>query len=128
MHEVVRTAPRVDREVAGPAVTFAIKDEIDTLTREPEWLSGDRNAVTVVKTPNLSVVLAVIKKGARLCGHEVDGPITIQVLSGAVKSGLAVDPKTLRAGTVIALDKAVPHEIEALENSELMLTIVREVK
>jgi quercetin dioxygenase-like cupin family protein len=50
------------------------------------------------------------------------------VLSGAVRFGLAVDSKTLRADTVIALDKAVPHEIEALENSELMLTIVREVK
>jgi quercetin dioxygenase-like cupin family protein len=128
MNEVVRTAPRADREVAGPAVTFTISDEMDMLTREPEWLSGDRNAVTVLKTPNLSVVLTVIKKGAKLCGHEVDGPITIQVLSGAVRFGLAADSKTLRDGTVIALDKAVPHEIEALENSGLMLTIVREVK
>jgi quercetin dioxygenase-like cupin family protein len=128
MNEVVRTAPRADRELAGPTVTFTINDEMDMLTREPEWLSGDRNAVTVVKTPNLSIVLIVIKKGARLCGHEVEGPITIQVLSGAVRFGLGVDSKILRAGTVIALEKAVPHEIEAFESSELMLTIVREVK
>ena len=97
------------------------------LAREPEWLSGDRNAVTVVKTANLSVVLTVIKKGAKLCGHEVDGPITIQVLSGAVRFGLGMEAKTLRAGTIIALDRAIPHEIEALENSALILTIVREV-
>ena len=128
MNEVVRTALRADRELAGPAVTFTISDEMDMLTREPEWLSSDRNAVTVVKTPNLSVVLAVIRIGARLCGHDVDGPITIQVLSGAVRFGLAADSKTLRAGTVIALDKAFPHEIEALENTGLMLRIVREVK
>jgi quercetin dioxygenase-like cupin family protein len=50
------------------------------------------------------------------------------VLSGAVRFGLAADSKTLRAGAVIALDKAVPHEIEALDNTGLMLTIVREVK
>ena len=128
MLEIVRTAPRADRKLAGPAVTFTIKDEIDMLTREPEWLSSGKNAVTVVKTSNLSVVLSVLKKGATLCGHEVDGPITMQVLSGTVRFGLAVESKTLRAGTVIALDKDIPHEIEALENSELMLTIVREMK
>ena len=128
MNEVVRTAPRADRELAGPAVTFKINDEIDMLTREPEWLSGDRNAVTVVKTPNLGVVLTAVKKGAKLCGHEVDGPITIQVLSGAVRFGLGVEAKTLRDGTVIALDRAIPHVIEALENSALILTSVREVK
>lgn len=128
MHEVVRAAPRADREIAGPTIIFTINDEIEMLKREPEWLSGDRNAVTVVKTPNLSVVVTVIRKGAKLCGHEVGGPITLQVLSGAVALGLAVERKTLRAGTVIALDKAIPHEIEALEYSELMLTIVREVK
>jgi quercetin dioxygenase-like cupin family protein len=128
MLEVVRTAPREDRELTGPAVTFTIKDEIDILTREPEWFSSGKNAVTVVKTSNLSVVLSVLKKGATLCGHEVDGPITMQVLSGTVRFGLAVEAKTLSAGTVIALDKAIPHEIEALEDSEVMLTIVREVK
>ena len=128
MNEVVRTAPRADRELAGPAVTFIIRDEMDMLTREPEWLSGDRNAVTVVKTPNLGVVLTAVKKGAKLCGHEVDGPITIQVLSGAVRFGLGVEAKTLRDGTVIVLDRAIPHVIEALENSALILTIVREVK
>ena len=127
MREVVRTA-RANRELAGPAVTFKINDEIDMLTREPEWLFGDRNAVTVVKTPNLGVVLTAVKKGAKLCGHEVDGPITIQVLSGAVRFGLGVEAKTLRDGTVIVLDRAIPHVIEALENSALILTIVREVK
>jgi quercetin dioxygenase-like cupin family protein len=90
-------------------------------------VSGDRNAVTVVKTHNLSIVLVAVRKGSKLCGHEVEGPITVHVLSRAIKFG-PDEAKILAAGTVLALEKAIPHEIEALEDSELMLTIVKEVK
>ena len=128
MSDAVRTAAREDRDVSGAAVTFAIVDEIKRLRQEPEWISGDRNSVTVVKTSNLSVVLTAIKKGAKLCGHQVEGPITVQVVSGTIQFSVAGELRTLGAGTVIALDNDVPHDIEALDDSEFMLTIVRDVK
>ena len=128
MADAIRTVPRKDRVLCGPAITFAIAEEINLLKQEPEWVSGTRNSVTVVKTSNLSIVLTAIKKGATLCGHEVDGPITLQVLSGAVQFGVAGEPRTLAAGTLIALEEAIPHDIQALEDSELLLTIVREIK
>src|SRR5665213_1218430 len=104
MPETIRTAPREDRVLSGPAITFAIVEEMNSLRQEPEWVSGKRNSVTVVKTSNLSVVLTAIKKGATLCGHEVDGPITVQVLSGAIQFGVIGESRNLAAGTVIALD------------------------
>lgn len=128
MANAIRTAPREDRILSGPAILFAITDEINLLRREPEWISGKRNSVTVVKTANLSIVLTAIKKGATLCGHQVDGPITLQVVSGAIQFGIAGKPRRLAAGTVIALDNAIPHDIEALEDSDLLLTIVKEVQ
>ena len=128
MTDQVRTAAREDRIVSAPAVTFSIAEELKRLREEPEWISGTRNSVTVVKTANLSVVLTAVKKGATLCGHEVDGPISLQVLSGAIQFGVAGEPRTLAAGTVIALDTAVPHDIKALEDSTFLLTIVRDVQ
>ena len=128
MATAVRTTPRQDRVLSGPAVTFSIAGEIRRLRQEPEWISGIRNSVTVVKTANLSIVLTAVKKSAAICGHEVDGPITLQVISGAVKFGVADKPVTLNAGDVIALDKAIPHDIQAIEDSELMLTIVKEIQ
>jgi len=101
---------------------------MNLVRREPEWVSGKRNSVTFVKTSNLSVVLAAIKKGATLCGHEVDGSITMQVLSGTIKAGVSGEPRRLAAGTVIALDKGIPHDIQALQDSELLLTLVKDVK
>jgi quercetin dioxygenase-like cupin family protein len=128
MPEAVRTAPREDRVLAGPAITFSINDEIKRLKQEPEWLSGSRNSVTLVKTSNLSIVLTALRKNATLCGHEVDGPITLQVLSGAIVFGVSANPSTLKAGAVIALDKAIPHDVQAVEDSELLLTIVKDVR
>ncbi len=128
MADAIRTAPREDRVLSGPAIEFAIAEEINLLKQEPEWISGIRNSVTVVKTSNLSIVVTAVKKGATLCGHEVDGPITLQVISGAVRFGVAGKARTLVSGTLIAVDKAIPHDIQALEDSELLLTIVREIK
>ena len=128
MSETIRTAPREDRVLSGPVITFAIVEEINLLRQEREWVSGKRNSVTVVKTSNLSVVLTAIKKGATLCGHEVDGPIMVQVLSGAIQFGVSGEPRRLAAGTVIALDKGIPHDIRALQDSELLLTLVKDVK
>ena len=68
------------------------------------------------------------QEGATLCGHEVDGPITVQVLSGAIQFGVLGESRNLAAGTVIALDKGIPHDIQALQDSELLLTIAKEVK
>jgi quercetin dioxygenase-like cupin family protein len=128
MPDAIRTAPRDGRTVSGPAITFSIAEEIGLLRGEPEWIAGTRNAVTVVKTDNLSIVLIALKKDANLCGHQVDGPITLQVISGVVRFGVAGEPQTLSAGTVLALDKSIAHDIQALEDSELLLTIVKDVK
>lgn len=126
MSSAIRTAPREDRILSAPTITFSIAEEIRRLRQEPEWVSGSRNSVTVVNTDNLSIVLTVIKKGGSLSSNEVDGPYTLQVISGAVKFGVPGKPLTLPAGTVIALDKAIPPDIQALEDSELLLTIVKE--
>jgi quercetin dioxygenase-like cupin family protein len=128
MPDTIRTAPREGRTLSGPAITFSIAEEIGLLRQEPEWIAGTRNAVTVVKTSNLSLVLISLRKEANLCGHQVDGPITLQVISGAVRFGVAGQPQILATGTVLALEKSVVHDIQAVDDSELLLTIVKAVQ
>jgi hypothetical protein len=41
---------------------------------------------------------------------------------------VADKPLTLKGGDVIALDKAIPHDSQAIEDSELLLTIVKEIQ
>lgn len=104
-------------------LSLAIEDEIERLKKEPEWASGDRNSVTLVKTPSLSVVLVALRKGAAMCGHQVEGPITLFVLSGAVRFGADKNEQVVKANGLLSLDKKIPHDVEALEDSAFLLTI-----
>ncbi len=122
-----RTAPREKRVVAAPMLSLALDDEIERLKKEPEWLSGDRNSATLVKTSHLSVVLVLLRKGATMCGHEVEGPITVFALSGSIRFGAGQDTRVLKSRDLLSLDKEIPHDVEALEDSAFLLTVLRPV-
>jgi hypothetical protein len=49
MADAIRTAPREDGVLCGPALRFGIAEEMSPLRREPEWISGTSNSVTVVR-------------------------------------------------------------------------------
>ena len=91
-------------------------------------MGGDPNSVTAVKTSNFSMVVTTLKTGAALRGHEIARAFTLQVISGTVHLRVAGGPRTLLAGTVIALDKSIRHDILAPEESELPLTIMKDVQ
>lgn len=120
-----RTAPRAKRPTAAPLLSFSLEDELERLKNEPEWISGDRNSITLVKTPRLSVVLIALRKGAAMCGHEVDGPITVLVLRGAIRFQAGTRSQVVAKNGFLSLERFIPHDIEALEPSAFLLTIVQ---
>jgi quercetin dioxygenase-like cupin family protein len=109
------------RPAAGGMITCKFADEIERLKRTPEWKSADRHAVSLVKDDALNVLLLVLKKGARLHEHRTKGPIAVQVISGAIRFSSGSDQRTISAGEMVGLDRGVPHSLEALEESTLIL-------
>ncbi len=116
---------RPDRPVVAPVAEFRLAEQVARLKQEPAWISGSRNAITLVKEPALRVVLTVLKKGARLEEHQAGGPLTFQVLSGSVRLGVADRGLEVRAGGLIILRSALAHTVEALEESAFLLTLVQ---
>lgn len=106
-------------------LSFSIDCETDKLKSENAWLAGDRNAVPLQKNSNLRVVLISLHKGATLHEHKVEGPITLFVLSGK-KNFIAGEEKVILDGNeFIVLEKATPHDVEALEDTTFILTIIQ---
>jgi quercetin dioxygenase-like cupin family protein len=99
--------------------------EIEQLRAEPAWQEFDRNAKTLVKTPELRIVLMTLKPGARLDEHMAPGAISIQVLSGRVRVHLPSEIVELPAGELVAVAPAIRHDLEALESSAVLLTIAQ---
>ena len=107
---------------AGGMVSLNIMDEAARLKAKPEWSWEDRLAVSLVKDDGLNILLMLLKKGARLAEHRTKGPIAVQVVSGLVRFSAASKDAELASGSMAALDRNVVHELEALEESIVLLT------
>jgi len=55
--------------------------------------------------------------------HRAEGPVSIQQLKGQVSIHLADRKVTLSSGHLLVLDCGVLHDVEALQESALLLTI-----
>ena len=120
----VQTRERPEQRLASSAGKFELANEIERLREEPAWQQSDRNSKTLVKHPDLRVVLLTLKAGARLEEHHAPGAITVQALAGRLRVRVAdEEPVDLVAGDVFALDQAIIHDLEAVEPSAALLTI-----
>lgn len=114
-----------ERTLRAPLLSFSINNEIEKLLKEPSWLTGDRNAVTLQKNPKLRIVLISLRKGATLLEHKVEGPITIMVLSGNINFIVGKEKVNAKNNGMIVLERTIPHDVEALEDSTFILTIIQ---
>jgi quercetin dioxygenase-like cupin family protein len=101
---------------------FELLAEVHRLQAETTWNTG-QNARTLIKYDDLRVVLMALKSMTQIPEHKTDGRLSIQVLTGHVRVRAAGRTFNLRAGGLLALDHAVPHDLEAFEDSAVLLTI-----
>lgn len=109
------------RPTAGEMISFDVMDEAARLKTRPEWSSATRLAASLVKDDALNILLMVLKKGARLAEHRTKGPIAVHVLSGSVRFGAGSKHADLLSGNIAALDREIEHELEAVEESVVLL-------
>lgn len=114
---------RPSRPLAAPVLTFDFTQEADRLRKEGPWLQHGRNAVTLVKYDDFRIVFMVMKPATRLQEHHASGRISVQTLSGRVRLHLKERTIDLPAGYLIALEREVAHDVEAVEESTVLLTI-----
>ena len=107
----------------GGSVAVDIRAEIARLKGEPAWASGDRHGSSLVKGDGINVALMVLKAGAKLQEHHTRAPITLQVIEGRINFVAGGKKQVVTAGTILALDRAIEHSVEALEESAIVLTV-----
>ena len=113
------------RELAHPLMSFDTGAEIAKLKAGPQWRSGSRAAITLVKNDAIRLVLVALHKGAIIHEHHAEGPITFAVLEGSIRFSAGGDSRTLGRGAILTLADGITHEVEALEDSAFALTVVQ---
>lgn len=109
--------------LTGPLLEFDLAAETEQLRQEDTWTTTLRSAKTLVKYPDLRVVLIALKAGRHMEGHKADGSISIQGLTGKLKLHLPQQTVEVPAGRLLTLERALPHDVEALQDSSFLLTI-----
>lgn len=112
-----------ERPLDGPHLTFDLAAENERLLSETPWADHGHNAITLAKYPDLCVVLTALKAGVRMSTRGPRERITVQVLSGRLRVRSRRTSFDVARGQVVATDRAVVHELEALEDTSFLLTV-----
>jgi quercetin dioxygenase-like cupin family protein len=104
--------------LASPLLHFNLADEIRQLRSGTSWQRGTRrSSKTLAKYPDFHIVLVLMKAKSRMNTYHVDARISIHAIEGRIRVRLREEVVEVSEGELVALDYAIPHEVEALEES-----------
>jgi quercetin dioxygenase-like cupin family protein len=110
--------------LAEPLLQIDFEQELQQLRSEDAWQrETGRSSKTLAKYPDFRIVLILMKSGTQMRRHRAEGRVSIQQLKGQVCIHLADRKVILSTGHLLVLDCGVLHDVEALEESALLLTI-----
>lgn len=111
--------------LSGPLLELDLETALEELRRGDQYQNGKPSGRTLVKEPDLRVVVFAFRSGARMKEHRASGPISVQTLGGRVRLQVGERSVELTPGRLLAIEPDIPHDVEALEDSALLLTIGR---
>ena len=117
------TTASPENPLAAPEMQFDLAAEAGRLQKEDAYARTGRNAITMVKHPDLRVVLTALRAKARIGGHHTEGRVTVHVLSGTLRLHVAGKAVELAPGGLLALDRGIAHDVEAVNDAVFLLTL-----
>jgi quercetin dioxygenase-like cupin family protein len=115
--------------LAEPLLQVDLEREVQQLRLEDSWQRATgRSSKTLAKYPDFRIVLILMKGGTRMRQHRAEGRISIRQLKGQVCIHLADRKMNVSADDLLVLDCGVLPDVEALEESALLLTTCRREK
>jgi len=122
-YSLQREYERESRKLNAPILRLELKRELEDLRNDEAFISEGHSGKTIAKYSDLRVVLVAFKKGMRMGEHHTPERLSIQTLTGHVRVHLPDQKIDLPAGTLISLERDFPHDVEALEESSILLTL-----
>lgn len=111
--------------LAAPMLRFDLRVEGEALRRQDSYRKGSPTGRTLVKEPDLRIVLMALKAGAKLEEHRASGPISVQALEGRIRLKLGDGSADLSQGELLMLEAGILHDVDAVDDALFLLTIGR---
>lgn len=117
----LRTPP--DERLRAPVTVVDIPAATRALRAEPHAGVGGHRQIVVFKHGAVTLVAFAFEAGGSLKQHHAEGVVTIQAISGHLRVVAGETSHELHAGQLLGLAAAVPHNVEAITASEMLLTV-----
>ena len=112
-------------ELADEVIRKNISEELEKLKDAPTWKrEAGRSSETIVKYAEFRIVLVRMKPGSYMSHHRAEGPISVHAVLGKIRVHLPdYRIEELNPGDLLALERGLEHDVEALEECAFLLTI-----
>lgn len=77
----------------------------------------------LMETPFSKEIRIVFKKGHIMKEHTAPAPIVVEIFEGSIDFGVNGEVLQLKKGDLITLDAKVPHDLKAMADSIVRLTL-----
>lgn len=109
---------------ASGAVVFHLAEELRAIEHAGAAPNG-RSARTLSAAETLRVTLMRLDRGSKVPPHQSKGPVTVQVMNGAVTLHIADLPHQLGEGDLATFDGGLMHALESLDGATLLVAMGR---
>ena len=113
----------MERPLSEPMMTFELRPQIEQLRADESYQRSGRLGRTLARSGRLRLVLVALNAGVEVGTHQADSPMTIQLVDGRIGFRIGSEEHELRAGQVLFFQAGEAHDIRALEESALLLTL-----
>jgi quercetin dioxygenase-like cupin family protein len=113
----------IDRPLAAPMMIFDLEPRLRELRADESYRRSGRLGHTLAKSGRMRITLVALNGGVEVGTHHAESPMTIQLLEGALTFTVAGREHELKAGQVLFFGPGEAHDIRAMEESALLLTL-----
>jgi len=105
--------------------SFPVHEMAQQLMTEEAFQTSGRNALTLIRDKNLTVVLTVLKAGAILQEHHAPAPVTLLPLFGSIVLSMDEGRKSIEldASTTGVFAAHLEHRVEASQDSAFLIVM-----
>lgn len=122
-NEATHNRPDGERTLDDYFVHVDLPRYMRDIKEEVAWQKNDRNAITVFKTDNISVVLVAMHQGARIDKQQAQDMLCIQVLEGMLQFTVEDKFATLAGAQMVMLHKGYSYSLVADDEAMFLMTI-----
>jgi quercetin dioxygenase-like cupin family protein len=125
---IMPSHPRLDsnRQLDAPMLNFDLPSIVERIKQEEDWISGKHNAITLMKSDIMRIVLIAMHEGNEMEMHKTGGPISIHIIEGKLTLATEKDSIIIHKGHLLTLHENIKHGLTAIDETIILLTILHE--